>query len=586
MNIIGIRSEEKHWDSRATISPEDIKSLPNAVNLQFESDGERTLPFKRRVFSDQEILAVGKQGGAGTAIIDTLNQCAVIIGTKEIKEVALKLADREYAWLTENCSALKHRIPYFAFDEKLKLAALTDFLSEDEKQTLRQQVAGTPAERLIATLLAEQEHLIEPGKTYLFFSHTHKGQAYNMRMLQQFIARECTLIDYELLRETTSGGSRRTVAYSGWAGIIGALDALWTYGEHLYRRTGIDTPFRKIRSEAVFDPEQFEYRSLKDLQLLIKEIGAELSDKGLPEPMVVGLTGSRGRVGHGVLEVLENWGLPMATLAPSRFSMGTKRKNLSTYKIHLLKLDYEHLYRPKFGEKVTGERIRTAIQSGRGYLLESNLDQFFPELSIFMNCIVWHNDSPRLLTNAYLKHVFDTHTRDAGPILPVIGDISCDPCGSIQCCRDTYPNQPAYIWSPVQTDEPILPDTDLKKADPHYPYFDLSKAGFPVMAVTNLPCEIPRDASLAFSRAFCQRRASLGDKSYLQCLAEADLDKEFSECGLPQPLKDAVILYRGRFIGANQQLSLKEICLAMIETGTIDPRQILPVVAEDVRKII
>jgi alpha-aminoadipic semialdehyde synthase len=216
------------------------------------------------------------------------------------------------------------------------------------------------------------------------------------------------------------------------------------------------------------------------------------------------------------------------------------------------------------------------IKAGDGHLLESNMDRYFEWLSVFVNCIVWTKTSPRLLTNAYLKKVFDDHRHDSNRVLPVIGDIACDPNGAVQACRDTYPDHPVYMWTPESTEEPILSEFDVKNAGHRFRFFDLSKYGYAIMAVTNLPCEFPREASIDFSRALCQKRGELGGKSYVECLAEADFSGSLQDSGLMQPFQDAVILFNGEFNDSSSHIKYKDLCVSMIEAGLIHPKDILP----------
>jgi len=576
MNKIGIRSEEKHWDSRVTISPDSIKSLPDSITLYFQNDGERKLPFKKRVYTNEEILEAGKAGGAKTEIVNTLKGCDVIIGTKEIKEAYLKIDDKTFHQLKEILGSLSVPIPELVLNKRRSLIQLVDFISEEQKSCLLQLTTNTSVEQIISQLLEEHNNLLEEGKSYVFFSHTHKGQSYNMRMLQEFIDKKCTLIDYELMRNGLGPGSARTVSYGNWAGTIGVLDTLWAFGEHLYLKTKADTPFRQIRSHKYFDPEKCEYRGIDIMKTLFSEIAGFISQGGLSFPLIVGITGFKGKVGSGALEVLENWGLPIEILDAEQFIAGSEENlNLSPQKIYLLKLEYQHLYRPKTEINIKDPNIRKLVKSGKGSLLQSNMDKIFPRLNIFLNCIVWSAGAPRILTNSLLKRVYENRQILKLPILPVIGDISCDPNGSIQCCRDTYPNRPVYVWAPEKSEEPILPVTDLKKEPPSYKYFDLSLDGFVVMAVTNLPCEIPREASMHFSRDFCSKRPELNGKSYLECLAEIDFKASWQENKMPEALKNSVILYKGKFNSENPQLYLKDICLSMIKNDIIKPEQIL-----------
>ena len=66
------------------------------------------------------------------------------------------------------------------------------------------------------------------GKTYLFFSHTIKKQPYNKKLLQALLQKKIRIIDYEVLRDVYGA---RLIAFGHYAGIVGAHNALWTYGE-------------------------------------------------------------------------------------------------------------------------------------------------------------------------------------------------------------------------------------------------------------------------------------------------------------------------------------------------------------------
>jgi len=575
MNTIGIRSEQKHWDSRVSVSPEDAASLPADYKIYFQNDSERRLPFKPRVFSNAEYLSAGRPNGAKIVFSDTLADANVIIGTKELKEVTLNVTAAEQGFFSKHLASLPGNLRYLSVDFTLGTISLTDFLSPEEKRSLCGWAENTPVAGIIERLLHMQEGLVESNKTYLFFSHTHKGQAHNMRMLTEFIRKQATLLDYELLRETVNAVSRRSVYYSNWAGTIGALESLWSFGEHLLLHAGIDSPFRDIKNSDCFDPLNCEFTSITALKTRIKHIGRRLASEAMPFPVLVGISGYRGQVGRFAVEVLQDWGLPHADLSPDALSCPEDFNRLATDRIYVMKLDYDHLYRPKAGVHMQGRTAREMIKDGQGALLESNLPKYFPYLSLFLNCIVWNKDSPRLLPNSYLKSVYDTPALHFKPVLPVIGDITCDPNGSIECCRDTYPNNPTYMWEPKEGEEAILADTDLKTLDSSSEHFDLSRGGFAVMAVTNLPCEIPREASLLFSSNFCKKRPELGDKSYLECLAEADFSRDFETSDLPQALKDATILYRGKVNTGNPQVLSKNICLSMIEQDIIEAREVL-----------
>ncbi|WP_373396041.1 hypothetical protein V8V91_15650 [Algoriphagus halophilus] len=67
-----------------------------------------------------------------------------------------------------------------------------------------------------------------PGKTFFFFSHTIKKQPYNRALLKAVLDKNIRLLDYEVLKDESG---KRVVAFGRWAGIVGAYNALWTYGQ-------------------------------------------------------------------------------------------------------------------------------------------------------------------------------------------------------------------------------------------------------------------------------------------------------------------------------------------------------------------
>jgi saccharopine dehydrogenase (NAD+, L-lysine-forming) len=82
----------------------------------------------------------------------------------------------------------------------------------------------------------------KPGKAYMFFSHTIKGQPYNMKMLAELVEKKCTLLDYELV---TNDKGFRLIFFGRFAGIAGMIDTLWTMGRRL-RVLGVESPFADI----------------------------------------------------------------------------------------------------------------------------------------------------------------------------------------------------------------------------------------------------------------------------------------------------------------------------------------------------
>ena len=115
-----------------------------------------------------------------------------------------------------------------------------------------------------------------PRKPQVFFSHTIKGQNYNMPLLQAILDKNVTLIDYELVKNKEGF---RIIFFGKFAGYAGIIDSLWLLGKRLYL-DGISTPFSKVTQAT-------EYETLSDAEDSLKQIGYEIRDNGLPENIVV-----------------------------------------------------------------------------------------------------------------------------------------------------------------------------------------------------------------------------------------------------------------------------------------------------------
>jgi alpha-aminoadipic semialdehyde synthase len=150
---------------------------------------------------------------------------------------------------------------------------------------------------------------------------------------------------------------------------------------------------------------------------------------------------------------------------------------------------------------------------------ENDFDRFLEHLTLLVNCVYWDDRYPRLVTLDAVRRLWGDGKQ---PGLRVIGDISCDPGGSIECTVDaTDPGDPVYVY---------LPETGgtVKGFMGHGPV---------IMAVDILPTEIPRESSAYFSGVF---------RGMVEPLARADYSAPFEALALPPELKRAVILYRGR----------------------------------------
>lgn len=279
------------------------------------------------------------------------------------------------------------------------------------------------------------EELIE-GKTYFFFSHTIKKQKNNRKLLQAVLHKNIRLIDYETLKDSDGN---RVVAFGRWAGIIGAYNAFWTYG----KKTGL-----------------FDLKRANDCVNLM-DLHHELSKVQLP-PVKIVLTGS-GRVGNGALEIL-------------------KSLNIREVSIHdFLHLYFEEAVFVKLGSADYYRRKSDgAFDKEEFYAFperyESHFQKFAEAGEMLIVGAYWDADAPRLF------EMKDIASEDFQ--LSVIADISCDVGGAI----------PTTVCSSTIM-EPVF-DID-RQTGKKLPAFG-SQTSISVMAIDNLPCELPREASHEF----------------------------------------------------------------------------------------
>jgi len=351
------------------------------------------------------------------------------------------------------------------------------------------------------------------GKTYLFFSHTIKGQPYNMPMLKRMMELRCNLMDYECIRDEKN---RRLIAFGRFAGLAGIVDTLWAYGRRLETR-GISSPFGKIRQTIDYRPEgqgdKERFPKLKLIKQDFKSIGERIRKEGLPAeiaPFIIGVAGY-GNVSSGVQELLDI--LPVKTIRPcdikSLLTSGNKDNNV----IYKVVFREEDMVEPKGDKKF---ELQDYYDNPHNY--RSVMNSYTPYLNILVNSIFWTDKYPRILTLKDSKDIFS----DKNCRLLVIGDISVDIDGAVELSvKATDIENPVYIYD-IGKDSPV----------------DSFEGNGPlILAVDNLPCEFPRDSSSYFSHIL---------KDFVQDLAEADFSLDYDILNLPPCLKNSVILHRGK----------------------------------------
>ncbi|MEQ8478384.1 NAD(P)-dependent oxidoreductase [Fulvivirga sp.] len=274
------------------------------------------------------------------------------------------------------------------------------------------------------------------NKTYLFFSHTIKEQPYNRELLREILKKNIRLIDYELL---TDQSNTRIVAFGRYAGIVGAYNGILTYGKRY-------NLFRLRPAHECFDLEDLktEYQKVK-----------------LPK-IKIAVTGG-GRVSKGAMEVLT--GMNIRKVTPAEFLT-----NLYDEPV------YAQLNSRDYNKPIAGGEFNRSEFYEHPENYESDFLKFAQVADVLIAGAFWDPEAPVLFKREDIIRP-DFKIR-------VIADITCDIEGSIPSTkRSSTIDDPIYDYNPSD-DEVEAPLKD--------------EGNITVMAVDNLPCELPRDASTDF----------------------------------------------------------------------------------------
>ncbi len=344
----------------------------------------------------------------------------------------------------------------------------------------------------------------EEGKTYIFFSHVIKGQPYNMPMLKRMMEKKCSLIDYETI---TDDNGRRLIFFGYYAGLAGMINSLWSLGERL-RVQGTDNHFTWIQ-------QSHHYASLAEAEKAVKEVGDMIRKEGLPKkltPMVLGITGY-GNVSKGAQEIAEL--LPIKEITPAQLLTLQESGDYSDKLIYKVVFKEEDLSAPN--DKNKKFDLKHYYDHPEEY--HNQFEKYAPHITVLMNCMYWDDRYPRLLTKDFTETLF----KQGKMKLKVIGDVTCDPDGSIEFTHKGTPiEDPVFVYDP-----------ESRKA-----VMGFEGDGILVMAVDILPSELPRESSLGFGEALRQ---------FVPAIIQADYSVSFDKLDLPAPIKRALILHKGKF---------------------------------------
>jgi len=294
-------------------------------------------------------------------------------------------------------------------------------------------------------LLGVKEVPIEdliPNKKYFFFSHTYKKQPYNRKLLQAILNKNIELYDHEVLTNTKG---IRVVAFGRYAGIVGAYNGFRAYG--LKYKT--------------FNLPKAEH--LPDQQGLI----AELKKIKLPAIKIM-LTG-RGRVGNGAREMLDAMQIKKVTVADYLETSFTEAV-------------YCQIDASEYNKRIDGVRGNKPDFFENPEAYKTNFTRFTKVTDYYIAGHFYGDGAPYLYTREDAKHP-DFNIK-------VVADVSCDIDGPVaSTLRASTVADPIYGYHPQTEKEVSFMDEDA----------------IAVMAVDNLPCELPKDASIGFGENFAKQ---------------------------------------------------------------------------------
>ncbi len=286
------------------------------------------------------------------------------------------------------------------------------------------------------------EEALIPNKKYFFFSHTIKKQPYNRKLLQTILKNNIELYDHEVI---TNQNDIRLVAFGRYAGIVGAYNGLRAYG---------------LKSEAYDLPRA---TTLPDQKALIDAL------KKINLPAIKILLTGKGRVGNGALEMLVGMGLKETTV--------DEYLNRTFEEAVFCQIDVLEYNKRKDGQELPMEDF---FQHPEAY--EANFFRFARVSNLYIAGHFYGEGAPYLITQEDVRHPEFN--------IEVVADISCDIDGPVaSTIRSSTIADPIYGY-----------DRDTGQ---EIPYKDPGAVA--VMAVDNLPAELPREASDGFGETFVKQ---------------------------------------------------------------------------------
>lgn len=278
-------------------------------------------------------------------------------------------------------------------------------------------------------------------KAYFFFSHTIKKQPHSRALLQAVLAKNIDLYDHETIVDENN---RRLIGFGKYAGYVGVYNSI--------RAFGVKFQLFKLPHANTLGGKDELIRYLKRLVL---------------PPIKIVITG-KGKVGKGAKEILD--AIKIKEVSIDNYL--TKKYAQSVY-TQIGVLDY---YKRKDNQEFDFENFKENREA-----FESHFERFSKVSDIYISGHFYDNESPAILTREMLQ------SKDCQ--IKVVADISCDVNGPVACTlRASTIAEPFYGYLPSEN----------KECEVYHP------AAIVVMAIDNLPSELPRDASIGFGEMFIE----------------------------------------------------------------------------------
>lgn len=343
--------------------------------------------------------------------------------------------DKRVAFTPAQCEEIEQRFRAKILCQESEMRAFSD---EEYRSRNIEMVKDMKSCDILMGIKEVQIKDLLADKTYLFFSHTLKKQPYNQALLQEILRKNITLIDYEALKDRHGN---RLVAFGRYAGIVGAYNALLTYGKRL-------DLFSIRRAYECFD---------------VNDLKRELRKVSLPSIKIV-LTGA-GRVARGAMETLD--------------SANIRKVNAHDFLVETFDEPvYVQLSSADYHTRQEGGPFSRDEFHKYPERYESSFKKFAATADMLIAGAYWNPKAPVLFT------VHDMQQREFR--IKVVADITCDINGSIPSTKKA-----SSIVDPLYDYDPASDEIRPALSDPRF---------VTVMAIDNLPCELPRSASEEFGR--------------------------------------------------------------------------------------